>query len=61
MCYIVIADHPFYPEIEYAVNQQEAEVIRKQFLLDLSSENGQHECKVIVARIIYDTEIKCNY
>lgn len=61
MSYIVTADHPFYPEVYYVKNQSDAEAIKKEIVDSLSAEHGTHDCVITIARVIYTTEIKCNY
>ena len=61
MSYIVTADHPFYPEVHYAKNQFEAEAIKKEIVDSLFAEHGTYDCVITIARVVYTTEIKCNY
>ena len=61
MSYIVTADHPFYPEVYYVKNQSEAEAIKKEIVDSMSSEHGDHDCVITIARVIYTTEIRCDY
>jgi bacterioferritin (cytochrome b1) len=59
--YIVTADHPYYPEIEYCNTLGEARKARDEFKKELFDEEGHNDCKITIAQVLQTTTGNSHY
>ena len=50
---LVVADHPYYPEVYVCKNMEEAETQRKILIEDIASEDGEHDFTVYISEILF--------
>jgi hypothetical protein len=61
MKFIVVADHPYYPQVAYCETLDEAKKERDEFIKDLFTNDGLNDCKVTVAEVINSQDGKSDY
>lgn len=59
--YIVTKNNPHYPDVEYCNTLEEAQAQRDVWIKEMFEEDGQHECKITIAKVIETTDGKSHY
>ena len=59
--FIVVCDHPFYPEVEQCGTLEKAQEIAKKFEDDMFAEDGTFECIITISEVTSKKEFKSNY
>jgi hypothetical protein len=59
--FIVVSDHKYYPSVIYCDTIEEAESVYNSEMENLKSKDGKYNSKIIIAKIMQQTEIKSEY
>ena len=59
--FIVTKNNPYYPNVEYCFSIEEAYAQREEWISELQSNNGEHECSITIAEVIETVEIRSDY
>jgi hypothetical protein len=58
--YVITRNNPYYPRVEYADDLEKAFAIKSALLEDRSS-TGEHDVKIVTAKIEFQYEMKMDY
>jgi hypothetical protein len=61
MKFIIVADHPYYPQVEYCSDINNAKKMKKEFETDLLTHEGKHDCRVSISQILEISEGRSEY
>jgi len=59
--YVVVADHPYYPQVEYCESLAEAEERKSSLENDLLVDDGSKDCRIMILSPVKITEGKSHY
>ena len=59
--YIVVADHPYYPEVEYFDNIEDARQRAEDFKNELFDSHGYKDCEITIASVQNNFSGKSTY
>ena len=56
--FIVVADHPCYPDVYLYDTKEEAQSMRQEFIDDLAVEDGDYELTIYIAEVVSQDDLK---
>ena len=59
--FIVVADHPYYPEVVVCKTEELAKIERKNFIESLGGKDGSCDLIIYIAEIISQDNLKSYY